>query len=148
MPNSTDLRKIASAVLLIALTGPATGQGARETAADGVRAQTVGTINPINPCPPEPQPVLRPKDFLVVNRTNATLQCRMRNPIIGGWSDFVSVSAGGRLLDRQMELDEVQIQCKPPSRIYPVRIFPRKRYAMLREPGNSDITVVEVVPGQ
>lgn len=101
-----------------------------------------------NPCPGVAQPVLLPNSYLITNRSSTRLLCRMKNPDFGGWSDFLVVPAGGKLIDRQVEADEIHVQCQAPARTRPVRIFPRERYALLRQPGGDEITVNRIVAGQ
>jgi hypothetical protein len=153
MPYTDNHLKLALALLLAAATGPAASQGVQGAKthvanAAGISKDTPpsATISPNTPCPQKSAPVLKPTRFLVVNRTSGALQCRMRNPAFGGWSEFASVSGGARLIDKDLAFDEVLVQCKPPARIAPVRIHPGERYALFRKPPNTEVTIVRVVP--
>lgn len=154
MPHSYDHLKLASAMLLVAAMGPATAQGiqgAKSKAASAANIPTdtppVVTISPA-PCPGISSPVLQSRNYLVVNRTSMTLVCRMRTPTIGGWSDLVSLPPGARLIDKRLDLDEIQVQCKAPVRPGAVRVFPGARYSLLRERGKAEIALLKIVPGR
>jgi hypothetical protein len=154
MPNSTDLRKIASAVLLIALTGPGTSQpvqGPKSEVANtgGIPKDTPPTaVLNTPPCLQTTAPMLGYKKFLVVNRTNVNMSCRVRHPTIGGWSPFTNVPSGGRLIDRKLDLDEIQVQCRPPAKPTAVRVFPGSRYALRTNPGTTEVALVKLVSDQ
>lgn len=147
MANIQYQAKLLSALLLVITTGgtSAQAQDPRTEVANTVGIQQPIVLNP-TPCPLKSQPVLRPNDFLVVNRTSVALQCRMKNPGFGGWSEFTAVPAGARLIDRKLDFDEIHVQCKAPARIAPVRIHPGQRYALLRKPPAAEVTLVKVVP--
>ena len=155
MPYTDNQLKLASALLLVAAAGPATAQGAHaaraQVAKPHVSAANIAANNPPKvivgkpDCPTIALPILQPKKFLVVNRTSETMACRMRHPTVGGWSGFVNVASGARLIDKQVDLDEIQVQCKPPARATAVRVYPSRRYAFLRNPGMAEVRLVEIV---
>ena len=156
MPYRHKQIRLASALLIIAAAGSLNthsgSQAARsrvaETAGIPIDVPAVGPVLVQTPCPGQVQAVQGPKDFLVVNRTSATLECRMRHPTIGGWSGFIRLGAGARLIDRRLDLDEIHVQCKPPARPFAVRVFPGHRYGLLRRNANAEVRLIETDPGQ
>ena len=144
--------KRASAIFLIMATGPAVAQAAQSSKSHVAGTARIPTDTPAtvslqtSPCPQKSAPVQGYRNFLVVNRTNATLACRMRHPTVGGWSPFVTVPPAGRLIDRQIDLDEIHVQCRPPVKPFAVRVFPGSRYALRQRPGSPEIALLKSVP--
>lgn len=153
MPIGYNHMKLASALVLVMATGPVTGQGVQgpkthvaNTGGIPIDTPPMGIVQP-TPCPQTTSPMLGYRKFLVVNRTNAAMACRVRHPTIGGWSPFTSVPSGGRLIDRKLDLDEIQVQCRPPAKPSAVRVFPGSRYALKRNEGSPEVVLVKLVPG-
>jgi hypothetical protein len=102
-----------------------------------------GQVVTPKPCPTY-LPAMAPKTYLVVNNSNIPLQCRLRHPDVGGWSPYVTVPPGGRLLDKKLEADQLVVHCAPPMRQRQVRVLPRERYSMIRPAGSSEGRIVRV----
>lgn len=97
------------------------------------------------PCPQTSAPVLTPSTFLVVNNTNVPQKCRLRHPLVGGWTDFVTIAPGKRLLDGTYDVDQMIVHCARPMRQSQVRVFARERYSMLQQSGATEARIIRVV---
>lgn len=149
MPFSDQL-KLGAIFVAFAAMGPAIAQGSPSAKSKVVgnahipKDEVQGVIQlPQHPCPPKYEPMLGYRQFLVVNRTTATLACRMRHPTIGGWSPLVAVPSGGRLVDKKIDIDEIHVQCRAPVKAGAVRVFPGSRYALRQLSGKPEIELLK-----